>query len=308
MFSQMLRCVPVCMVTGLATSTNASSPRPAPIAVDLHARHCRMIDSFRTSGRRLLTAFTLVAAPALPSTGTLSQNPNGVVKLAIVASDRWPVSKESKRTDLPSLAASLLRDSAPALRFTKDSSDWSVLLPTSYQAALQRAVPGFRPFSTVNFYNMYAPTPNGSVGAVIGDVDHDGRPDIAIAGSVHDSLVTVVLLYTTPQGIVGEKLLQKPWLSVPAPSSTLTQDSATAVGYDLATLRQMRDTERRQDLDWSRTPDGKAPRAGEILTFVREHGVAYVRWQDGDCKQAGWQWTVRAGRVLKTTSSCYYGE
>lgn len=52
------------------------------------------------------------------------------------------------------------------------------------------------------------------------------------------------------------------------------------------------------------TPAGKEPAPG-----IRDRTtVVWVRYQDPDCRNAGWQWTVRAERWVLRASTCSGGD
>lgn len=162
----------------------------------------------------------------------------------------------------------------PVYTFNADSSERTVVLPASYSAALNLAVRGFRPYNgTHQFARTY-----GATFGIIADVNQDHQADVALAGTNVDNLITLVLIYSS------------------------------AGGPKAKVLAQMKPRELRPDADESdRAPDGRAT-VEEFLSNEKIKGVTWIRWQDGDCKSAGWQWTIRKGVIVKRASPCSYGE
>lgn len=163
--------------------------------------------------------------------------------------------------------ASRIRE-APAYVYNEDSSERTISLPADYRAALEKVAPGFRPLTNANEFEKQW----GHPFSLIADINGDRAPEVALAGTVNASTLTVVLLYTSPTGVRGAIL----------------------------TKRLVSSTD-------ERSPDG-GPRVEETLSIEKQHGRIWIRWQDGDCKGLGWQWTVKAGVVTKIKSDCEYGD
>lgn len=178
---------------------------------------------------------------------------------------------------------------------------FQVNIPPQLEKVIRATVPKFRIRRESELQFGADASANKSHVAIATDLDGDGLREAVIWGMLEGSespyepqgrrtadavVQTTVLLGVrqTPQGFEVKTLHRAREILSPVAES--------APPASIQILTEMREL----------LPSGKTPQG-------RQKGTSrWIRWQEGDCKGEGLQWTVRKGKWVRSNSDCTYGE
>jgi hypothetical protein len=202
-----------------------------------------------------------------------------------------PSRRPAPGPDAPSAAAGgserlrdVVRWAAPDASGFRDG--YVVALPPALDSAIRAALPTFRVRAREEMVNVSTgDDPRVTLSAVVMDLDGDRLPEAVLLGTLADadSLDVVLGVRQTARGFEVRELYRGDAPLMP------TGDGSS--GIDTNVLAAERLTAR-----------------GTFPTVPADGTTWWVRYQNVDCKGEGWQWTVRAGRWVRTPSPCSYGD
>lgn len=189
---------------------------------------------------------------------------------------------------------------------------FEVHIPPALEKAIRAVVPQFRLRTAAELRYGGSASLNESAVAIAADLDGDGIREAVLWGRLVGSDSS-----EGPTMLRGDDGKLHP-VETPGPpgviqTSVLLGIRQTAAGFSVERLLTTRETlfsvyedvkpSSSMGLSKARLlASGKTPRGKQ------KGSTRWIRWQDGDCKSEGSQWTVRNKKWIRSTSDCEYGE
>ena len=256
-----------------------------------------------SSARRL----ALCAAACLASPVLAAQPPAAAAGDPLAELVRWPTVPAASPAGAGRTPSTRRTAPAGGGAAAGDGPHALVTLPSALAAAVARAVPGWRVVhEDESLYGHPRGAPGVSWRAVARDLDSDGRLEAVLLGVIPSArgaavgaaartagpatrTVAVLGVRTTAAGSFVVDVLHRAEEVTGAPHVDPDHpDGQWAGGLSVQRL----------------TPAGTEPAPGARARTT----VVWVRYQDPDCRETGWQWTVRGGRWVRTSSACSGGD
>jgi hypothetical protein len=283
------------------------SQRPHPLSAAARAAALLLTAPLVASAQPMPSGMTRPASrPAGPATAPAAADP-----LATVV------------TSHPLTAAERRLREQHGFGIAENDSALSVTFPAELKAAVEAVAPSFRVRDGMPVPGVPGTASLGfgrsTPGALLADFDRNGRLDLVLVGDLASrERITVDTQVVYGQGSVGERGPVKTRRQ--AVLILGVQSKPTAAGtppaYDVKVLHRAQeehalsadgspayDVEQLSGLLTSGKRELYQPTAAQLRT-----GTRIARYQDGDCKGPGVQWTLRAGVWVRAKSPCTYGE